>query len=82
MGLANITCSHNYALLGQIIVDYLVSTILTGDIVSLCFAKILRIQSFMDRFFSFLSRNKSVLSFKSRSRTGKTEDFSSPEPEI
>ena len=32
----------------------------------------------MDRFFSFLSRNKSVFSFKNRSRTGKTEDFSSP----
>ena len=32
----------------------------------------------MDRFFSFLSRNKSVSSFKNRSRTGKTDDFSSP----
>ena len=32
----------------------------------------------MDRFFSFLSRNKSVFSFKNRSRTGKTDDFSSP----
>ena len=32
----------------------------------------------MDRFFSFLSRNKSVFSLKNRSRTGKTDDFSSP----
>ena len=32
----------------------------------------------MDRFFSFLFRNKSVFSFKNRSRTGKTDDFSSP----
>ena len=29
-------------------------------------------------FFSFLSRNKSVFSFKNRSRTCKTDDFSSP----
>ena len=33
----------------------------------------------MDRFFSFLSRNKSVFSFKNRSRTGKTDNFSSPD---
>ena len=33
----------------------------------------------MDRFFSFLSRNKSVFSFKNRFRTGKTDDFSSPD---
>ena len=32
----------------------------------------------MDRLFSFLLRNKSVFSFKNRSRTGKTDDFSSP----
>ena len=32
----------------------------------------------MDRFFSFLSRNKSVFSFKNRSRSGKTDVFSSP----
>ena len=31
----------------------------------------------MDQFFSFSSRNKSVLSFKIRPRTGKTKDFSS-----
>ena len=42
------------------------------------YCKILKIQSFMDQFFSFLSRNKSVFSFKNRSRTGKTYDFSSP----
>ena len=53
-------------------------TILTGDNVSLCIAKSWAIQGFMDRFFSFLSRNKSVFSFKNRSRTGKTDDFSSP----
>ena len=33
---------------------------------------------FMDLFFSFLSSNKSVFSFKNRYRTGKTDDFSSP----
>ena len=32
----------------------------------------------MDRFFSFLLRNKSVFSLKNRSRTGKTDDFSNP----
>ena len=32
----------------------------------------------MDRFFSFLSRNKSVFSLKNPSRTGKTDDFCSP----
>ena len=31
----------------------------------------------MDRFFRVLARNKSVFSFKNRSRTGKTDDFSS-----
>ena len=33
---------------------------------------------FMDRFFCFLLRTKSVLRLKNRSRTGKTDDFSSP----
>ena len=33
----------------------------------------------MDRLFSFLLRNKSDFSFKNRSRTGKTDDFSSPD---
>ena len=42
------------------------------------FCKILKIWSFMDRFFRFLSRNKSVFSLKNRSRTSKTDDFSSP----
>ena len=32
----------------------------------------------MDRFFCFLLRTKSVLRLKNRSRTGKTDDFSSP----
>ena len=32
----------------------------------------------MDTFFSFLSRNKSFFSFKNRSRTSKTDNFSSP----
>ena len=36
----------------------------------------------MDRFFSLLSRIKSVLNFKIRSRTGKTKDFSSPAAEV
>ena len=36
----------------------------------------------MDRFFSFLSRDKSVFSLKNRSRTGKTDDFSSPASEL
>ena len=36
----------------------------------------------MDRFFSFLSRNKSVFSFKNRSKTGKTDDFSSPAVDV
>ena len=44
--------------------------ILTGDNVSLYIANSLEIQSFMDRFFRFL--------FQNRSRTGKTNDFSSP----
>ena len=57
-------------------------TILIGDNVSLCIAKSWEIQGFMDRFFSFLSRNKSVFSFKNRSRTGKTDDFSSPAAEV
>ena len=42
------------------------------------YCKILKIQGFMDRFFTFLSRNKSVFSLKNRSRTGITDDFSSP----
>ena len=33
---------------------------------------------FMDRFFLFLLRTKSVLRLKNLSRTGKTDDFSSP----
>ena len=33
---------------------------------------------FMDRFFCFLLRTKSVLRLKNGSRTGKTDDFSSP----
>ena len=53
-----------------------------GGNVSLCIAKSLEIQSFMDRFFSFLSRNKSVFNFKNRSRTGKTDDFSSPATDV
>ena len=32
----------------------------------------------MDQFFCFLLRTKSVLRLKNRSRTGKTDDFSSP----
>ena len=35
-------------------------------------------RTFMDRFFCFLLRTKSVLRLKNRSRTGKTDDFSSP----
>ena len=38
-------------------------------------------RNFMDRFFCFLLRTKSVLRLKNRSRTGKTDDFSSPAPE-
>ena len=45
---------------------------------SVCVLQNLEKYSFMDRFFSFLSRNKSVFSFKNRSRTSKTDDFSSP----
>ena len=45
---------------------------------SVCVLQNLEKYSFMDRFFSFLSRNKSVFSFKNRSGTGKTGDFSSP----
>ena len=48
---------------------------------SVCVLQNLEKDSFMDRFFSFLSRNKSVFSFKNRSRTGKTDDFSSPDAE-
>ena len=36
-------------------------------------------RTFMDRFFCFLLRTKSVLRLKNRSRTGKTDDFSSPD---
>ena len=36
----------------------------------------------MDRFFSFLSRNKSVFSFKNRARTGQTDNFSSPDGDV
>ena len=43
------------------------------------YCKILIIQRFMDRFFSLLSRNKSVFSIKNWSRTGKTDNFSSPD---
>ena len=42
------------------------------------YCKILRNTEFYGPIFSFLSRNKSVFSFKNRSRTGKTDDFSSP----
>ena len=36
-------------------------------------------RTFMDRFFCFLLRTKSVLRLKNRSRTDKTDDFSSPD---
>ena len=36
----------------------------------------------MDQFFSFLSRNKSVIKFKIQSKTGNTDAFSSPEVQI
>ena len=47
-------------------------------IMSVCVLQKLEKQCFMDQFCSFLSRNKSVLSIKIGSRTGKTNDFSSP----
>ena len=36
MGLTNITCSHDYATLGQITADYYVWMILTREYVILC----------------------------------------------
>ena len=36
----------------------------------------------MDRFFCFLLRTKSVLRLKNRSRTGKTDNFSSPDVNV
>ena len=82
MGLANIrsTCGHDYAILIRPNNRGL-SGVNNSDS-SQCqsvYCKILKIQRFMDRFFTFLSRNKSVFSFKNRSRTDKTDDFSSPD---
>ena len=77
MGLANITCGDYYTILGKIIAIIRCEQFHSSQCQSV-YCKILKIQSFMDRFFSFLSRNKSVFSFKNRSRTGKTDDFSSP----
>ena len=83
MDLANITCDHDYAILIRPNNSRL-SGVNNSDS-SQCqsvYCKILKIQSFMDRFYTFLTRNKSVFSFKNRSRTGKTDDFSSPDPDM